>query len=320
MTSAAPSVVAGSALWNRARQALLVNLICEVAIVLTGGLVRLTGSGLGCPTWPQCTPGSFTPVSHQAQGYHKFIEFGNRTLTFVLTAAAVAVLVTVAKADRTKRLAASLPLILVLSQAVLGGITVLLELDPISVSLHLLLSMLIIAISAWLWITLPPREGRRLPAVESVLPAQARPLVLLAALACAVVLTLGTVVTGAGPHSGDATKPSRLDLDPKLISMIHSGSVWLFVACLVALLVILKRAGATGSLYRWTHIAFGISIVQGAVGYLQYATGLPWGIVAVHMLLAGLLVIPVTGMVEVSRSPAAATGRIEMGDAALHTN
>ena len=92
--------VSPSAPWGAARIALLANLVSQVLIVLTGGLVRLTGSGLGCPTWPQCTPGSFTPVEHQAEGYHKNIEFGNRTLTFLLTAAAIPVLVTVVRINR----------------------------------------------------------------------------------------------------------------------------------------------------------------------------------------------------------------------------
>ena len=289
--------VSTSAPWGAARIALLANLVSQVLIVLTGGLVRLTGSGLGCPTWPQCTPGSFTPVAHQAEGYHKNIEFGNRTLTFLLTAAAIAVLVTVVRVNRQQWKAASLPLLLVVAQAVLGGVTVLLDLSPSIVAAHLLLSMVSIAISPWLWLSLPPRA----PFAESAPPAVARPLVSLAAASGSAVLVLGTVVTGSGPHSGDADTPARFGFDPRLVSMIHSGSVWIFVIGLVSLLVILRRAGATGALYRWAHIAFGIAVVQGVVGYVQYATGLPWGVVAVHMLLAGLIVIPVTAMVETLR-------------------
>lgn len=292
--------VSTSAPWGAARIALLANLVSQVLIVLTGGLVRLTGSGLGCPTWPQCTPGSFTPVEHQAEGYHKNIEFGNRTLTFLLTAAAIAVLVTVVRINRQQWKAASLPLLLVVAQAVLGGVTVLLDLSPSIVAAHLLLSMISIAVSTWLWLSLPPRAAL----TESALPAAAWPLVSLAGVAGSAVLVLGTVVTGSGPHSGDADTPARFGFDPRLVSMVHSGSVWIFVIGLVALLVILRRAGATGTLYRWTHIAFGIAVVQGVVGYVQYATGLPWGVVAVHMLLAGMIVIPVTAMVEtLRRSP-----------------
>lgn len=290
--------------WRRARLALLVNLVCQVLIVLTGGLVRLTGSGLGCPTWPQCTAGSFTPVMHQAEGYHKYIEFGNRLLTFVLTAAAIAVVVTVRRAARGRTVVASLPLLLVLAQAVLGGVVVLLDLDPISVVAHFLLSMVTIAVSTWLWLTLRPSAGQQ-GDPEPALPALAGRLVAVAAVATAAVLSLGTVVTGTGPHSGDVDEPQRFDLDPVLISRVHALSVWVFLASLIALLVVLKRAGATGRLYRWTHIAFGIAVVQGVVGYVQYFLGVPWGLVAVHMLLAALLVIPVTAMVHATRRPTA---------------
>jgi cytochrome c oxidase assembly protein subunit 15 len=294
--------------WRIARWALVANLVGQVGIVLTGGLVRVTGSGLGCPTWPQCTPGSFTPVMHQAEGYHKYIEFGNRTLTFVLTAVAIAVLVTVRRADRSRTAVAAWPLILVLAQAVLGGVVVLLGLAPISVVAHLLLSMVSIAVSTWLWLTLPPGARPQSPTPHSpgpVPPAAVRTLVTAAAAAAAVVLVLGTVVTGTGPHSGDADTPQRFDFDPVLVSRLHAGAVWLFVACLVAVIVLLRRAGATGRLYRWSHVAFGIAVVQGAVGYIQYATGVPWPLVALHMLLAASLVVPVTGMAfEVRRSPA----------------
>jgi len=285
--------------WRQARLALLANLVCQVLIVLTGGLVRLTGSGLGCPTWPQCTSGSFTPVVHQAEGYHKDIEFGNRLLTFVLTAAAITTLVTVRRAARNKTWPASWPLILVLAQAVLGGVVVLLDLDPISVVAHLLLSMLTISVSTWLWLGLPPPRSAT-PAVQPVPPVAGR-LVAVATVATVLVLVLGTVVTGTGPHSGDADQPQRFDLDPVLVSRLHAASVWVFMGSLIALLVLLRRAGAGGRLYRWAHVAFGIAVVQGVVGYVQYLTGVPWALVAVHMLLAALLVIPVTAMAQVVR-------------------
>ena len=297
--------VSTSAPWGAARTALLANLAGEILIVLTGGLVRLTGSGLGCPTWPQCTPGSFTPVAHQAEGYHTNIEFGNRLLTFALTAAAIAVLVTVWRADRSRWRAAALPLVLVIAQAVLGGITVLVDLAPLAVAGHLLLSMVAIAVSAWLLFVLPPRTSAQKAPSRVAVPSVAAPLVWLTAVACGAVLVLGTVVTGTGPHSGDATRPARYDFDPRLVSMVHAASVWMFVLGMIALVIILKRAGAVGRLYRWTHVAVGISVVQGALGYLQYATGVPWGLVAVHMLLAAVIVVPVTAMVEsVRHAPA----------------
>jgi cytochrome c oxidase assembly protein subunit 15 len=164
--------------------------------------------------------------------------------------------------------------------------------------------MVAIAVSTWLWLALPPAPSGR-PA--TALPAAARRLVATAAGTLPVVLVLGTLVTGTGPHSGDANAPQRFDLDAVAVSRIHALAVWVFVISLVALLVILRRAGVTDRIYRWTHIAFGIAVVQGLVGYLQYATGVPWGLVAVHMLLAASLVVPVTAMVvEATRARAAA--------------
>lgn len=314
MTSTALDFTLSTA-WKRARLALVVNLVCQVAIVLTGGLVRLTGSGLGCPTWPQCVPGSFTPVVQQAQGYHKYIEFGNRLLTFVLAVAAIAVLVLVAQVDRSQARAAALPLLLVIAQAVLGGVTVLMKLSPVTVAAHMLLSLVTIAVSTWLWLRIrPDRRAREVDAARwpQDLPASVRPLVLALAADSALVTVLGTVVTGSGPHSGDADEPARFGLDPRLTSMVHSGSVWLFVILSVVLLVTLAKAGAktaTGAprlLYRRTHIVVGIAAVTGVVGYLQYATGLPWGLVAVHMLLAALFIVAVTMLVEALPRRAAA--------------
>lgn len=290
---------ATSVRWPWVRLALLVNLISEVAIVVTGGLVRVTGSGLGCPTWPECVPGSFTPVVEQAEGYHKYIEFGNRTLTFVLGVAAIAVLVAVYSVYRRVTLGGALPLLLVIAQAVLGGITVRMNLSPQIVAAHLLLSMVTIAVSAWLWLRITPERVAGLASGDGLaLPGTTRPLTSAIAVMSAVVLVLGTVVTGSGPHSGDADQPARFGFDPKLVSMIHSSSVWIFVGLTVALLVTLHRASAKGRVYRRAHWLFGLAVLQGGVGYLQYALGLPWPIVVVHMLLAGLFVVAVTALVE----------------------
>lgn len=296
--------------WPWVRAALLVNLVSEVAIVVTGGLVRVTGSGLGCPTWPECVPGSFTPVVEQAEGYHKYIEFGNRTLTFVLGVAAIAVLVGVYTVFRRVTLGGAAPLLLVIAQAVLGGITVRMTLSPETVAAHLLLSMVTIAVSTWLWLRITPeRVAGTAPDDGVALPPLTRPLAYALAAESAVVLVLGTVVTGSGPHSGDADEPARFGFDPKLVSMIHSASVWIFVGLTVALLITLIRASAKGVVYRRTHIVFGIAVLAGAVGYLQYALGLPWPLVVVHMLLAGLLVVAVTALADAVASSTAPTSR-----------
>src|SRR5665811_1454039 len=188
------------------RRVLLVNLILEIGIVVTGGLVRLSGSGLGCPTWPQCVPGSFTPVSHQEQGFHKLIEFGNRTLTSVVGVAAVLVIVAIwrwAPGRRRLRRISVLPLVGVMLQAVLGGITVLTGLNPALVVAHFLASMVLVSLSAYLLYRVGEGDAPPVALVRK----EIRSLAWVTAGLGALVLMLGTVVTGSGPHSGDATTP-----------------------------------------------------------------------------------------------------------------
>lgn len=278
--------------WRRVRAALGVNLAVEVLIVLTGGLVRLTGSGLGCPTWPECVDGSITPVVEQAEGYHKYIEFGNRTLTSVVGLAAVAALLAVVHVVRRTALPRSMlvlgamPLLLVVAQAVLGGITVLTELHPATVAAHFLLSMVTIAVCTWLVLVVHPgsrRVGR-----------PTHPMARVMAGSLALALTLGTVVTGSGPHSGDAETPNRFDLDGEWVSRVHSASSWLFLALAVTTWFAVRQTRAR---LRWVLV---ITAAQGAVGYLQYANGLPEPLVALHLLLASLLVVAVTAVVAAS--------------------
>lgn len=308
MTSAtsgdAPATVhprSGSARWGPVRVALWVNLVLEVLIVLTGGLVRLTGSGLGCPTWPECVDGSLTPVVEQAEGFHKYIEFGNRTLTGLLGLAAVAALLAVwhvVRRDdgvggrRGLLVLGATPLLMVVVQAVLGGITVLTELHPATVAAHFMLSMVTIALCTWLvLVVVPGTTGVSRPV---------QPLTLALAGALGLALALGTVVTGSGPHSGDADQPARFDLDALLVSRVHSGASWLFVLLAVAVWV---RFPLARRRTRWVLAA---AVAQGAVGYAQYANGLPEPLVALHMLLASLLVVAVTATVEGAGRRAAA--------------
>jgi len=216
------------------------NLVAQVLIVVTGGAVRLTGSGLGCSTWPACEPGSFTPQFRQATSYHPIVEFGNRTLTGVLVLLAIAVLLLVGL-DRGRstryRVLAWVPLAGVLAQAVLGGITVLVKLNPAAVASHFLLSMVLVTASTWLLVR--TREGDDTP-LPTVARATRRLSAVVVALA-AVVLVLGTVVTGSGPHSGDDTVGYRFALDPVLMARVHAAAVWLFVAALALTLYGLQR-------------------------------------------------------------------------------
>jgi len=276
------------------RAILVANVVVQVGIVVTGGLVRLTGSGLGCPTWPECVPGSYTPVVEQAEGIHSAIEFGNRLLSFVVGAVALATLVAVWRLGRRHlRLLAAVPLVGSLAQAVLGGVTVRTGLHPATVSAHFLLSMVLIAASTVLLLRVRDGDG---PA-RSVVPAPVRGLGWLLAGVGAAVLVVGTVVTGSGPHSGDAETPARFGLDPRTMSWLHADLVLLFSGLLVGLLVALAVTGAPSALRRRGWWLLGVTLTQGAVGYTQYATDLPEALVAVHMLGASLLVVTLTAVV-----------------------
>jgi cytochrome c oxidase assembly protein subunit 15 len=280
---------------------LITNLVLEVGIVVTGGLVRLTGSGLGCPTWPQCVPGSFTPVPHQEQGVHKLIEFGNRTLTSVVGICAILVILAVwrwAPERRTLRRLSFLPLLGVVAQALLGGITVLTHLHPATVALHFLLSMLIVLVSA----LLVQRAGEGDAVATQLVRSEVSLLARVTAGVGVVVLALGTVVTGSGPHSGDAVHPTRFGFDPRSVSWLHADAVMLFVGLVVAVLVAVRLSTAEERPRRaWLAVLL-VTLAQGLVGYTQYFTDLPEALVAVHMLGACLLVVALTfGLLSLRR-------------------
>ncbi|HZX98655.1 MAG TPA: COX15/CtaA family protein [Dermatophilaceae bacterium] len=274
------------------RRVLLVNLILEIGIVVTGGLVRLSGSGLGCPTWPQCVPGSFMPVPHQEQGFHKLIEFGNRSLTSVVSVAAVLVIVAIwrwAPGRRGLRRISVLPLVGVMLQAVLGGITVLTGLNPALVAAHFLASMVLVSLSAYLLYRVG--EGDEPPV--ALVRNEIRSVAWVTATLGAVILILGTMVTGSGPHSGDASTP-RFGFDPRTISWLHADAVMLFVGLVIAVLLAVQLTATDPRPRRVWHALFGITVLQGLVGYTQYLTGLPEALVLVHMLGASLLAVSLT--------------------------
>jgi cytochrome c oxidase assembly protein subunit 15 len=260
----------------------LVNAIANGVIVVTGGAVRLTGSGLGCPTWPRCTGASFVATPELAG--HGVIEFGNRLLTFALTAAAVATVVAVFRSPRSDlRRLAVLSLLGIPAQALLGGVTVLTGLNPWTVAAHFLVSMVLVAVAVVLW--LRSRE----PGVGE--PLIRRPLVLLVAgiaAVTAVVLLLGTVVTGSGPHSGDP-KAGRTGFDPELVSQLHADVVFLLLGLTVALLVALYATDSPDRIRRAARDLLIVQLAQGVVGYVQYFTHLPVALVLVHMLGAVLI-------------------------------
>ena len=281
----------------------LANAVANGAIVVTGGAVRLTGSGLGCPTWPRCTSESFVATPELAG--HGVIEFGNRLLTFVLAAVAVATVVAVWRSGRRDlRPLAVLTFLGIPAQALLGGVTVLTGLDPWTVAAHFLLSIVLIALATVLWLrSREPGVGR---------PLLRRPLALLVAGTAAVtgvVLVLGTLVTGSGPHSGDVDADDvptgdRMGFDVELISRLHADAVFLLVGLTVALLVAQYATDAPGRVKRAARDLLVVQLAQGVVGYVQYLTDLPIALVLLHMLGAVLVTAFTARLVWSVRGPA----------------
>jgi cytochrome c oxidase assembly protein subunit 15 len=264
------------------------SLAVNIIIVVTGALVRLTDSGLGCPTWPRCSELSY--VSHPELGYHGAIEFGNRLLTFVLVAVAILTWLTAMlyrengqpRADLlrlTTILALGIP-----AQAVVGGITVLTHLNPYVVALHLLISFGLIALSVLL-----VRRTRGLRS-QPVLP-RAATLTKITFVGMWVAVWLGTVVTGSGPHAGDE-QAVRTTLDPAVMAHVHAIAVYVVVATTIGCVLLLRSRAA------WALLA--LELVQAGIGILQYNLGLPVWLVTLHLLgAAGAMALATNLMLSV---------------------
>ena len=274
------------------------TLVANIVIVVTGGAVRLTASGLGCPTWPRCTDESFRP--HGELDYHQAIEFGNRMLFGVLAVIALATFFAAWRSGRRDLMSMALLIGLIIpAQAVIGGITVLTDLNPWVVSLHLLLSLAIIGVAV-----------RLLLSVDAPLPPAHRgPVVGLAWATCAAawaVLYMGTVVTGSGPHAGDEDSP-RNGLDPLQVSQLHADLVFLFVGLTLGLLFTLMAVGAPRTARRAVTVLLAVEVAQGSIGFVQYFTDLPVVLVGFHVLGAAVISACVTWVLLRVRRPVAAT-------------
>ena len=252
-------------------------LVFQTGIVLTGAAVRITGSGLGCPTWPECTYGSYVPVAGQAEGaFHAWIEFGNRLLTFLLLFAAVAVVIyTIKKARRDLLWRALLQVLGIFGQGIIGGITVLTDLNPLAVASHFILSIFLIAGAVSI-------VARGRSPLVSIRPTETKVKILAHAqvLLTFIVIVIGTLVTGSGPHAGDLDAP-RLKLDERAITWLHADAVIALLGVSLALLVLSEISPETK---RRVKIFFAVTLVQGLVGYAQYVLGLPELLVTVHVL------------------------------------
>lgn len=266
-------------------------LAIQAGIVVTGGAVRLTGSGLGCPTWPECTDGSIAPVANQAEGQlHAWIEFGNRLLAWVMLIIALAALIYIVKRLKNRedfkhlRALAILQILGFFGQVVLGGITVLTDLNPIAVSAHFVLTIPLIAGALSL-------RHRILDRPVLVVKSLTRNLTKIVTSLTFIVLILGVVVTGTGPHAGDADV-KRFPFDERTVSWLHADAVIALIGLTLALYFVVKSSENSevqkifGGCIK---ILLIIELLQGAIGYVQYFTGLPALIVGAHLLGAVLV-------------------------------
>ncbi|MBV9088535.1 MAG: heme A synthase [Mycobacteriaceae bacterium] len=261
-------------------------ILTQGGIAVTGAIVRVTSSGLGCPTWPQCFPGSFTPVAvSEVPRVHQAVEFGNRMITLgvVLTAVLAVLAVTRARRRREVLVYAWLIPASTVVQAVLGGITVLTGLLWWTVALHLLASMTMVWLAVLLYVRVgEPDDG---PA-HLVVPKPVRRLTLLSAAVLAAVLVAGTLVTAAGPHAGDnsptRTVP-RLRIEITTLVHVHSSLLIAYLALLVGVGFGLAAVHAPRPVTIRLAVLLALVCAQALVGVVQYYTGVPPALVAVHV-------------------------------------
>lgn len=269
------------------------TLVVQIGIVATGGLVRLTGSGLGCPTWPRCTEDSF--VSTPEMGIHGAIEFGNRLLTFVLVIVAIVTFLFVVRMRRRRRDLFWLALVIGLYvplQAVIGGITVLTNLNPYIVGLHYFASVVLVALAAALVARVYAVPGPRSLAVPRWYAAVTH----LTSAFVLVTVVVGILVTGSGPHAGDGGA-ARNGLDPELMQHVHAWPAYVTLALTLVLVAGSWRTPPVLGLKLWTGLLLATELVQIAVGLWQTRTGLPIVLVNIHMVLAVCLVAAMTAVV-----------------------
>jgi heme a synthase len=261
-------------------------ILTQGGIAVTGAIVRVTASGLGCPTWPQCFPGSFTPVPvAEVPVVHQAVEFGNRMVTFlvVLTAAAAVLAVTRARRRREVLIYAWLIPASTVLQAIIGGVTVLTGLLWWTVAVHLLASMTMVWVSVLLFVKVgEPDDG--VPARR--VPKPLRQLTILCGLALAAMLVTGTLVTGAGPHAGDKsidrTIP-RLEVEIPALVHLHSSLLVGYLSLLIGLAFGLVATHAPRPVLLRLSVLLILVVAQGLVGTVQYFTGVPAALVAVHV-------------------------------------
>ncbi|MGP3685199.1 COX15/CtaA family protein [Streptomyces sp. IBSNAI002] len=272
------------------RRAALAALVMSVAIVVTGGAVRLTGSGLGCDTWPKCTDDSL--IATQAQGFHGAIEFGNRMLTYVLSGAVGWYILAARSAKPWRRSLTRLGWVqffIVMANAVLGGITVMTGLNPYSVAGHFLLATSLIAVTTVSW----QRTAEGDTAPRPRVPGPVRKLSWALIATTLVLIAAGTVVTGSGPHAGDSSEIRRMPFDWAATAHVHAIAAWLVCALAVAMWLVLRVVDAPTDTRARARDLLIVLLAQGGIGYVQFFTELPELLVAAHMLGSCLVWIAV---------------------------
>ncbi len=311
-TTLPPSAAASTADPSRALRAGYAALATNVGIVFTGGIVRITGSGLGCAEWPRCEPDSFVPTGPVLTDLHAAIEFGNRLLTFLVLAATLWFLWEVRRhgglAPLVRRIASILPLG-VLVQAVIGGITVLTGLRWWTVSVHFLASMVLIALAV------AAVQALRADPSEPAAPRGLRHATTAITSIAFFVLMLGTFVTAAGPHGGDVDAP-RIGIDIRVLSIAHADGVWLLLGTIGATLLLARHLGQP-RLTRALTVLLVVSLAQGGVGYLQYWLGIPRELVSLHIVGALLVWLAASRVWVVAHRPEQRVGVRAAGERSM---
>lgn len=268
------------------------NIVVNAGIAVTGAVVRVTSSGLGCSEWPRCTPESFVPTNTGHTAFNAAVEFGNRTLTFLVLVVGVITLLAVLRSVPRRRDLTLMAAIVpggVLGQGVVGGITVWTDLHPASVATHFLLSMVMVFVTVALYVRLQEPRGKPEVSVTPMLHVTSVALVVIGFL----LLIAGTMTTGTGPHGGDASAP-RWDLPLENVTRVHSVLAWLCLIGALAATVMAHRTGARRSVRLAATTLLVLTVAQGILGYVQYAFALPEYLVVLHVLGSGLTWIAIS--------------------------
>ncbi|MFI8816515.1 MULTISPECIES: heme A synthase [unclassified Streptomyces] len=284
------------------RRAALSAVVMTVFIIITGGAVRLTGSGLGCDTWPKCTDDSLFATPEQ--GLHGAIEFGNRMLTYVLSAAVGWAIIAVRSVKPRRRGLSRLAwsqFWLVMGNAVIGGITVWAGLNPWSVAGHFLLANGLLTVAVITWVRVGEGDG---PAVPRA-PRPVRNLSWAIVATTVLLIALGTTVTGSGKHAGDSSDVPRMPWDWNAAAHVHAIGAWVVCALAIAMWLALRMVDAPADTRARSRDLLIVLVAQGAIGYVQYFSDVPEVLVGIHMFGSSLMWIAVLRLALSMRERAA---------------